>query len=298
MAPKISVIIPVYNTEKYLSACLDSVLQQTVTDLEIICVDDGSTDTCPRILQDYGKKDARISVFTQSNQKQGVARNKALDKVQGEYIFFLDSDDTLPEYALETLLKIAEEANVPVVASESYKKGDKKFPFNYRLFHHPLADLIKNRHIFSGVPNKLYRADILKTHRFVPGIYFEDWPFLTTLFGQIDSFATTKTPCYFYTDNNSSTIRSAFTMEKVDSYLTGIRYVYDFYKDRPDLNLAQKRMAVAVKMMVNKVYKTKDKELIHYTLSALNDLFEKGIIKKFQLPLKTLFRLWKMRRMK
>ena len=227
-----------------------------------------------------------------------MARNTGLNHAKGDYIFFLDSDDTLPDYTLETMLKIATTTNVPIIVSESNKKTEKISPLNYQLFYHPLADLIKNRHIFSSAWNKLYRADILKTHRFIPGIYFEDWPFLTTLFGQIDFFATTKTPCYFYREAGVSITRSSFTQKKVDSYLTGIRYVYDFYKNRPDLPLAQKRMAVAVKMMVGKVYKTKDKDLTHYTLMQLNDLFQKGIVKKHQLSLKTLFRLWKMRYIK
>ena len=118
------------------------------------------------------------------------------------------------------------------------------------------------------------------------------------MFGQIDSYATTDIACYIYNEENSSTTRSDFSQKKVDSYLTGIKYVYDFYQNRPDLSLAQKRMAVAVKMMVNKVYKTKDKDLAHYTLTQLNDLFQKGIVKKYGLPLKTLFRIWKMRNMK
>lgn len=296
--PKISVIIPVYNTEKYLSECLDSVLAQTFQDFEIICVNDGSTDNSAQVLSDYASHHTHVRIISQKNQGLSGARNTGLDHATGEYIFFLDSDDTLPNYALETLLKVAEEANVPVAVSESCKKTDEKFSFNYRIFHHPLADLIKDRYIYSSTCNKLYRSDILKTHRFIRGIYFEDWPFLTTLFGGIDSFAITKTPCYFYREDGPSITRSNFTLKKVDSYLTGIRYVYDFYQKRPDLSLAQKRMAVAIKMLVNKVYKTKDKELTHYTLSQLNTFFEKGIIKKNKLPIKTLFRLWKMRHMK
>ena len=296
--PKISVIIPVYNVEKYLSECLDSVLKQTYGDFEAICVNDGSEDGSQRILKQYAQKDNRFHVISQENQGLSGARNTGLNHAKGEYIFFLDSDDTIPEYALETMLKIAEKTNVPLVASESKKASGKPASLNCQIFHHPLAEFVKNNHIFSSAWNKLYRTDILRTHRFIRGIYFEDWPFLTTLFGQIDSFATTKTPCYFYRNEGESITRSNFSQKKVDSYLTGIRYVYDFYKDRPDLDLAQKRMAVAVKMLVNKVYKSGDKTLIHYTLSQLNDLFGKKVISKHQLPIKTLFRSWRMEHMK
>ncbi len=295
---KVSIVIPVYNTEKYLPECLDSVLSQTFQDFEIICVNDGSTDNSLGILNHYAQKDKRFKIISQENQGLSGARNTGLDKASGDYIFFLDSDDAIPQNALETMVKIATDSNVPLVASEAKKKNKKSISYNYQIYHHPLADFIQNRKIHSSAWNKLYRADILKMHRFIPGIYFEDWPFLTTLMGQIDSYATTKIPCYYYREEGSSITRSAFTQKKVDSYLTGIKYVYDFYKDRPDLALAQKRMNVAVKMMVNKVYKTKDKDLAHYTLSQLQFLFEKGIIKKYQLSFKSLFRLWKMRYMK
>ena len=298
MIPKISVIVPVYNMEKYLAECLDSVLAQTFTDFEVICVNDGSSDGSAKILAHYAEKDQRIRILTQENKGLSGARNTGLDNAKGEYISFLDSDDTLPANALETMIKITEEANVPVVVSESNKKGKKELPFCYQIFRHPLADLMKNRHIFSSAWNKLYRADVLKMQRFIRGIYFEDWPFLTTLFGQIDSFALTKIPCYYYREDGPSITRSTFSQKKVDSYLTGIQFVYDFYQNRPDLSLAQKRIAVAVKMMVNKVYKTNDKELIHYTVLQVDHLLSKGIICKRQLSLKTLFRLWKMRRMK
>ena len=292
---KVSVIIPVYNVEKYLSACLDSVLAQTFQDYEVICVNDGSPDNSAAILSEYAQKDNRMTIITQENQGLSGARNTGLDHAKGEYIFFLDADDTLPPNALETMIKIALDTNVPLVASESKKKTEKSTSLRYHVFHHPLSDFVKNNKIHSNAWNKLYRSDILKMHRFIRGIYFEDWPFLTTLMGQIDAFATTKIPCYYYREEGESITRSTFTQKKVDSYLTGIRYVYDFYQNRPDLSLAQKRIAIAVKMLVNKVYKSKDKELTCYTLAQLNDLFEKGIIKKYQLSFKTLLRLWKMR---
>ena len=294
---KISVIIPVYNTEKYLERCLDSVLAQTHQNFEVICVNDGSTDASESILKRYAEKDKRFKVMKQPNQGQGTARNTGLDIATGDYILFLDSDDQLPDYALAVLLEIALKTNAPVTISRKWTHTQQNLDKNisYEVISPALKNFISDRCIFSSPWNKLYRADILKTHRFISGICFEDWPFLTTLFGQIDSYACTNIPCYLYNEENVSTVRSSFNQKKTDGYLMGIRYVYDFYKDRSDLNLAQKRMAVAVKMMANKVYKTKDKDLTHYTLAQVDDLFQKKIIKKYQLPFKTLFRMRKMR---
>lgn len=96
--PKVSVIVPVYNTEKYLRQCLDSVVNQTLQDIEVICIDDGSTDDSKRILDEYAHRDARILVYSKENGGQSSARNKGMDLAQGDYLYFLDSDD----YILDT----------------------------------------------------------------------------------------------------------------------------------------------------------------------------------------------------
>ena len=103
--PKVSVIIPVYNTEEYLRECLDSVVNQTLKDIEIICIDDGSTDSSLDILKEYAKKDNRITVLKQKNQSSGIARNAGLSIAQGKYLSFLDSDDLFELELLESLYK-------------------------------------------------------------------------------------------------------------------------------------------------------------------------------------------------
>ena len=100
---KVSVIVPVYNVEKYLKDCLNSVINQTLEDIEIICVNDGSTDNSLAILEDYAKKDSRIKIINQKNKGLSGARNTGMKHVQGEYILFLDSDDWLKEDALSEL---------------------------------------------------------------------------------------------------------------------------------------------------------------------------------------------------
>lgn len=107
MNPKISVIIPVYNEEKYLSDCLDSIINQSLKDIEIICVDDGSTDRSAAILNRYKNNDFRVIVLAQCNQGAGVARNYGLSVAKGEYVAFLDSDDKFDETMLEKMYKAA-----------------------------------------------------------------------------------------------------------------------------------------------------------------------------------------------
>lgn len=105
----ITVVIPVYNVEKYIKECLDSVLNQTFSDFEVICVNDGSTDKSLSILEEYTKKDTRIKVISQQNQGLSDARNTGIDTAQGKYIYFLDSDDWIEPDTLEVCYNTAEE---------------------------------------------------------------------------------------------------------------------------------------------------------------------------------------------
>ena len=91
--PKISVIVPIYNSEKYLQECLNSIVSQTLNDIEIILVDDGSTDSSPQICDEYAKRDSRIKVIHKENAGMGVSYNMGMDSAQGEYIGFIESDD-------------------------------------------------------------------------------------------------------------------------------------------------------------------------------------------------------------
>ena len=106
--PKVSIIIPVYNDEIYVKRCLDSLVNLTLKDIEIIVVDDGSTDNTPAILKEYSKKDARIKIITQENSKQGAARNNGIKNSTGEYISFVDSDDWVDEDYFEKILEVSE----------------------------------------------------------------------------------------------------------------------------------------------------------------------------------------------
>ncbi len=123
--PKISVIIPVYNTEKYLKECIDSVVNQTLQDIEIVCVDDGSTDSSLDILNNY-KKDPRLVVLSQKHQGAGCARNLALEVAQGEYLAFIDSDDFYDIDFCERMYNkaVATDSDVVVCSARSYNVND------------------------------------------------------------------------------------------------------------------------------------------------------------------------------
>lgn len=118
--PLISVIVPVYNTDKYLRKCVDSILSQTYKNIELFLVDDGSFDNCPAICDEYAARDGRVRTMHKENGGIGQARNVALDRATGEYIAFVDSDDYIEEDMLEVLVKCALEHDADLVISANY----------------------------------------------------------------------------------------------------------------------------------------------------------------------------------
>ena len=118
-APIVSVVIPVYNIEAHLRQCLDSVAGQTLQDIEIICVDDGSTDSSPEILDEYGERDARFCIIHQENAGPGSARNRGINEATGEYLIFLDSDDWFEANFLEKMVKRSKETLADITICRS-----------------------------------------------------------------------------------------------------------------------------------------------------------------------------------
>jgi len=177
-SPLISVLIPVYNGEKYLRESLDSVIAQTYTNLEILCMDDGSTDKSTDILKEYASKDSRIKVFNQPNSGVAVARNALLDSAGGDFIAFLDADDTWAQRALEVALYFIQKENADV-AEFSTGRTDlsaiKDYAADYqktecRVITDMNVFLKKDRKQSSWITiwNKLYRAESIK------GLYFDE----------------------------------------------------------------------------------------------------------------------------
>lgn len=158
--PKVSVIIPVYNVEEYLRECLDSVVNQTLKEIEIICIDDGSTDNSLEILKEYAQKDNRITVIMQENLHAGVARNAGLSQAKGEYVHFLDSDDWVELNMLTEMYKKANAHNLDIIVCQcktldllTLEINETKLNYSLRL------DLLQKKSIFSvkDIPNCIFQ---------------------------------------------------------------------------------------------------------------------------------------------
>ncbi len=148
MEPKISVIIPVYNVEKYLRECLDSVINQTLKDIEIICVNDGSTDNSLEILKEYEKQDSRIKIIDKKNEGAAAARNLGLKSATGDYVIFFDSDDYMEFMALEKLYQNITDNNADISICKSYEfyDGDEEKQITEYAIKNNLLD---NKTVFS-----------------------------------------------------------------------------------------------------------------------------------------------------
>lgn len=229
----VSVIIPVYNVEKYLPKCVDSVIGQTYADLEIICVNDGSPDNSADILEGYAQKDSRIKIINQTNQGLSGARNTGISHATGEYIVFVDSDDWLDTQAIEEAVSVMQKNSCDAVmwgytrefADKSVEKkifdGDRIFgEAESRDIHRRLTGLSgaelshpENTDALVTAWGKLYRTDIIKENKlsFVDTkiIGTEDLLFNMHYFGFVKSSAFIDKPFNHYRkDNESSLTRS------------------------------------------------------------------------------------------
>ncbi len=159
----ISFIVPIYNAEPYLSACIESLLHQTEKELQIILVDDGSTDHCPVIAQRYAEQDQRVEVYRQTHAGQSAARNTGLTHAKGEYIAFLDADDTLePDWCTRHLSSFAD---VDYIQS-GYRRVQAGKGLYAKLPTHPFQ--------FTSPCMRLYRRDAIEGMRFEEGMIYED----------------------------------------------------------------------------------------------------------------------------
>ena len=190
--PLISVIVPIYQVEKYLEQCLDSILNQTYRQLEIILIDDGSTDRCGDICDRYASQDSRIKVIHQTNQGLSAARNAGMDMATGEFISFIDSDDYIDPHFYEKMVQgFLNYPEAPIIVCLTYKDENGCISYynpNWHttqpIFHSSFTlceDCLLGKVTGVTVWNKLYRSILLKDIRFRVGRNFEDLFFMHDL---------------------------------------------------------------------------------------------------------------------
>lgn len=224
--PQISVIVPVYNCEQYIEACVDSILDQTFSDFEIILVDDGSPDNSGKICDELAKNHNKITVLHQNNQGQAAARNAGVKVSRGEWLHFVDSDDIIHPQMLETLYTAVIENKVNL-AMCSAVQGEKA-PYNFyctqkvnfdiiEMTEDNILNLCKNQKYYYWIAcGKLIHKSIFEIHPFTEGKIFEDNAVVCKWLHETQKVALTNAPLYFYYINTTSTTKKAFTEKHLD----------------------------------------------------------------------------------
>ena len=221
--PKISIIVPVYKVEKYLNACIDSILAQTFADLEVILVDDGSPDACPALCDAAAEKDGRIRVIHQANKGLSGARNAGLNAARGEWIAFVDSDDTItPDYCAKLYAAVQETGAKMAVCN--YRQVDETLAPIKEQYLHVRREVITTEQALERstlLPymvawNKLYHKSIFAQLRFAEGKLNEDTMLISYAYEKAEKIANIPDALYLYRKVAGSIVNSKVTLRNLD----------------------------------------------------------------------------------
>lgn len=227
--PLISIIIPVYNVEKYLRDALDSVVNQTYTNLEIIIVNDGSTDNSLDICNEYAKNDRRIIVISIQNSGAAVARNRGLDCATGEFIVFVDSDDYCPLNSIESLYDSYKNEQVDLVIGNSLTIQDNGQNSDISRKNDRVREVISGvemiRRLLIGASApwaRLYKKSLWEGLRFPEGVINEDEPILIQVYSRCNKILMLEEVVYYYRKRENSVTSSQFGIKKLDMYYNAV----------------------------------------------------------------------------
>jgi glycosyltransferase EpsH len=288
MRPKVSVIIPVYNAGTLLLRCLDSLINQTLENIEIICVNDGSTDESREILEEYSIKDHRITVVHQENLGQGAARNTGMDVASGEYLGFVDADDWIELNYFEKLCRAAEKYGSEIACCGIVRKyPSSRTRKKILLSEEKIYSLTLEKYKITETPrkcyvyNKIYKRSEIEKHRlrFPEGVFFEDIAFTIRAIHYLKTLVTVPDTVYFYWVNYKSTTRNMGDKKQQD--LLAAREDFIKFSRQHHINCGENhyiRRKVTYKFLGVPFMKIYQWETIKkYYLFALIPVFEKRI---------------------
>jgi len=226
----VSIIVPVYKVEQYLKRCMDSVLNQTYKNIEVILVNDGSPDNCPALCDEYAKIDSRVRVIHKENGGLSSARNVALDSVKGDYIFFVDSDDWLALDTLEVLNEYLEKDYDMISFQRTYlteekvvEKGEKN-PKDMDVSQYIDASFLGRYDFF--VTTKIFKAEVFNNVRFLEGRNYEDLEIMHRLFLNMKKVVGLDYFLYYYWKGNEGAITNTITMKNIQDHYLSANEIY------------------------------------------------------------------------
>lgn len=221
--PLISILIPAYNVGSYLPQCLDSVIHQTYTNLQIVVIDDGSKDNTLEICEDYSKRDIRIEIYHHENSGVAVTRNSLLDKIKGDYVLFVDGDDWIELNMVDFLVKQVHRGNFGIVTCSMVKNESSiRNDFSSSVWDKDktVCEFLKHILINGSLCNKIIRSDLIQNERFNPSIsYGEDALFLWHVIQKNDITLYTDRQLYHYRMNEQSISHLNYDSKKMSGHI-------------------------------------------------------------------------------
>lgn len=266
---KISVIVPIYKSEKYLRRCVDSILNQTYTDLEVILVNDGSPDSCPQICEAYRREDSRVIVLHQKNAGVSAARNTGLDRASGEYITFVDSDDYIEPYMYSEMVRIIKQYDCDIVMCDCVKEFSnysESYTHNIRSGFYDKSHLLKEYYPHLLIMDNMeYPATIsnwlllfrnnkaFSNIRYIEGVrYSEDWLFGACLLKQASSFYYMKNQNFYHYFMNDQSATHKYVDDKWHDYEILYFKMTEYFKDT-DYDFSEQLNKVLLFLIYNAV---------------------------------------------
>lgn len=257
--PEVSIIVPVYNAEKSIARCVDSILHQEYEDFELILVDDGSKDGSPAILDAYAKQDARVKVIHKPNSGVSSTRNLALDQAKGKYIQFLDADDWIPDNSTKMMVRDAVDKDVDLVVGDFYRVVGKNVSRKGSIISNDVMTLQEFAEKMMNSPsdfyygvlwNKLYKNKIIQNYnvRMDEDLsWCEDFIFNLEYLLHVKTVSALQIPVYYYVKTEGSLVAKSMSLTKiVDMKSNVFAYYNDFYKNVLDEKQYRKdRLAIA-----------------------------------------------------
>ena len=245
---KLSIIVPCYNVEKYLGCCLNSLLNQTFKDFEIVAINDGSCDNTLKILEEYSKKDNRIKIISQENKGLSGARNTGIDAAIGDYIAFLDSDDWVSPNFYQKLYEAITKNDCDIAAATIIRK--REHSEKYRVFYNEerIYSTLEDKLHACLIPkccyvwNKLYKANLVKNNKFCEGVYFEDILWTPNILKISNKLVTVPDVTHYYRVNQNSIVKKNSPKKQSDSYKAK-KYIIKFF-DENNIKLNKKQRTI------------------------------------------------------
>ncbi len=276
----VSVIVPVYNVQSYLPKCLDNLFIQKLGNMEVVLVNDGSTDNSSAICDEYAQKHSDTIVINKENGGLSDARNAGTMVAQGDYIYYLDSDDWLAPDAIQTLLDYAEEKCCEIVQGGFFYAYEDHLLYNNTRKHsqvlsrgEAMLELVKNEYVKNFAWGKLYKADIVKKHLFPKGKFYEDAYWQHLIINECNHYGIVPTPLYYYRQRSSG-ISGEFSMRNLDllkGYENRLSFTKEHYPDytKPMVELLW-NLSFSMVLMADRSKKDDIKKAYHQYWDDLN----------------------------